>query len=300
MTGTIFNIQRFSVNDGPGIRTTVFLKGCPLHCVWCHNPESISPEKELMLHGDRCIRCGDCVAVCEQHAVRPDDGGFVTDREKCIQCGRCLEVCYAEARVLMGKEVTADEVMTEIVKDTVFFDQSSGGATFSGGEPLLQHQFLISLLEACKGKSIHTAVDTSGYTSTDILREVSRFVDLFLYDVKTLDEAVHQTFTGISNLRILDNLRLLIDWGKNVIVRVPIIPGINDNSEELRRIGVFVGSLKNIQEIHLLPYHRSGTEKYRRLGREYPLGEVQQPSPENLTMIASELRQFVPRVIVGG
>jgi len=300
MTGTIFNIQRFSVNDGPGIRTTVFLKGCPLRCAWCHNPESISPEKELMLHEDRCIRCGDCVAVCEQHAVRSHDGGFVTDREKCIQCGRCLDVCYAEARVLMGKEVTTDEVMNDLVKDTVFFDQSSGGATFSGGEPLLQHEFLISLLEACKGKSIHTAVDTSGYTSADILRDVSRFVDLFLYDVKTLDDAVHKKFTGVSNRRILENLGLLVKWGKNIIVRVPIIPGINDNSEELRRISVFVGSLKNIQEIHLLPYHRSGTEKYRRLGREYPFGEVQQPSPENLTMIASELRQFVPKVTVGG
>lgn len=300
MTGTIFNIQRFSVNDGPGIRTTVFLKGCPLHCTWCHNPESISPEKELMLHEDRCIRCGDCVAVCEQHAVLPDDGGFVTDREKCIQCGRCLDVCYAEARVLMGKEVTVDEVMTEIVKDTAFFDQSSGGVTFSGGEPLLQHQFLTLLLEACRRKSIHTAVDTSGYIPADILRDVSRYVDLFLYDVKTLDDAVHQKFTGVSNRRILENLRLLVDWGKNIIVRVPIIPGINDNLEELRRIGVFVGSLKNIQEIHLLPYHRSGTEKYRRLGGEYTLGEVQQPSAEKLAMIATELRQFVPRVIVGG
>ncbi len=232
MTGTIFNIQRFSVNDGPGIRTTVFLKGCPLHCAWCHNPESISPEKDLMLHEDRCIRCGDCVAVCEQHAIRSDNGGFVTDREKCIRCGRCLDVCYAEARVLMGKEVTADEVMAEIVKDTVFFDQSSGGVTFSGGEPLLQHQFLTSLLEACKKKAIHTAVDTSGHIPADILRDVSRSVDLFLYDVKTLDDAVHQKFAGVSNRRILENLRLLIDLGKEIIVRVPIIPEINDNLEE--------------------------------------------------------------------
>lgn len=245
MTGTIFNIQRFSVNDGPGIRTTVFLKGCPLHCAWCHNPESISPEKDLMLHEDRCIRCGDCVAVCEQHAIRSDNGGFVTDREKCIRCGRCLDVCYAEARVLMGKEVTADEVMAEIVKDTVFFDQSSGGVTFSGGEPLLQHQFLTSLLEACKKKAIHTAVDTSGHIPADILRDVSRSVDLFLYDVKTLDDAVHQKFAGVSNRRILENLRLLIDLGKEIIVRVPIIPEINDNLEE-SHVSVFLLDLSKI------------------------------------------------------
>ena len=300
MTGIVFNIQRFSVNDGPGIRTTVFLKGCPLHCKWCHNPESISPGSEIMLREDRCIRCGNCFAICEQHAVRQADGGFATDREICIQCGRCVDDCYSEARVLVGKEMTVIEVLAEVIKDVPFYDQSGGGVTFSGGEPLLQHEFLFSALQACKDRSIHTAVDTSGYGTPEVLEKVSPSVDLFLYDLKTLNDAKHRDFTRVPNRLILENLGRLVEWRKTIIVRIPIIPGINDSLEEIRNIGAYVESLKNIQEIDLLPYHTSGTEKYRRLGLDYPMEYAIQPSPESLEVMITELKKFVPRVVIGG
>ncbi len=299
-SGIIFNIMRYSVHDGPGVRTTVFLKGCPLHCKWCHNPESIARQKEIILREDRCLRCGDCVAVCEIGAIRQEGDRFVTTRELCIQCGRCIEVCCAEAREIVGKEMTTEEVMAEINKDIVFFDESGGGVTFSGGEPLLQHEFLLSLLQACKQKCIHTAIDTTGFTSPAILKRISEFVDLFLYDLKTLDDAKHREFTGVSNRLILENLRRLSQWRKHVIVRMPLIPGINDDEESIRQVGRYVSSLKNLNEIQVLPYHQTGLEKYRRLGLEYKMQDVAPPSPEILSRIVSELKQFVRIVAIGG
>ncbi len=298
MTGTVFNIQRFSVDDGPGIRTTIFLKGCPLRCQWCHNPESISPKKELILHENRCLRCGDCMKLCKNNAIISEDGKFVTLREFCLACGTCVELCYAEAREIVGKEMTTDEVMVEIEKDVVFFDESGGGVTFSGGEPLLQHEFLVELLEECGRKNIHRTVDTTGFTSPSILERVSRSVDLFLYDLKTLDDEKHQAYTGVSNRLILENLRRLAEWGKKVIVRIPILPGINDDPENVRQTGLFVASLGNISEVQLLAYHKTGIEKYHRLGEEYKLEEVLVPSAEHLDEIARELRNHIPVVTV--
>ena len=300
MAGTVFNIQRFCVNDGPGIRTTVFFKGCPLHCAWCHNPESISPEKEMLIRSDRCIRCGSCVDVCEHHAAHHIDDGVETVLEHCVQCGRCVEVCYAEARSIVGTEMTTDEVLHEIMKDTVFYDQSSGGATFSGGEPFLQHEFLFSLLQACKQNNIYTAVDTSGYTLPEILKRVSPFVDLYLYDIKTIDDGKHQSFTGVSNKLILQNLKNLMDWGKQVIVRVPLIPGFNDDLQSITGIGKFAASMRMITEIHILPYHETGIEKYHRLGKQY-FGEFLRPQPpEHIGMLVDELKKYVPKVCIGG
>jgi pyruvate formate lyase activating enzyme len=181
MVGTVFNIMRYAVNDGPGIRTTVFLKGCPLRCRWCHNPESILPGPELVLRGDRCIRCGACFDACEHGAVQRLDEAFVTSRKDCAACGRCVEVCPAAARELAGRQMTTGEVLAEIVRDTVFYDQSGGGATFSGGEPLLQSEFLLSLLEGCRGRAIHAAVDSSGYAPPVTLRAIAEATDLFLY-----------------------------------------------------------------------------------------------------------------------
>lgn len=300
LTGIVFNIQRFSVNDGPGIRTTVFLKGCPLHCPWCHNPESISPKKEIALRADRCIRCGDCLAACRNHAVVHTNGTYVTLRERCLDCGECVDVCVAEGRTIVGNEMTAAEVLSEIRKDVVFFDQSGGGATFSGGEPFLQHEFLLSLLLACRQQGIHTTVDTTGYTSPSILERVARHTDLFLYDLKTLDDERHQEYTGISNRRILGNLRLLATWNRRVIVRVPIIPGVNDDDDHLHAIGAFVGSLDTIEEIHVLPYHPAGIDKYQRLGREYAMASTTSPQKEKLLAMAALLRHHVPLVAVGG
>jgi pyruvate formate lyase activating enzyme len=300
MTGTVFNIQRFCVNDGPGIRTTVFLKGCPLHCAWCHNPESISPEKELLIRNDRCIRCGSCAEVCEHHAPHQTENGVTTTLGECVQCGRCVEVCYAEARSIVGAEMTTESVLREIMKDVVFFDQSGGGATFSGGEPFLQHEFLLSLVQACKENNIHTAVDTSGYTLPEILKCVSPFVDLFLYDIKTIDDGKHRAFTGVSNEVIKKNIKNLIDWGKNTIIRVPLIPGLNDDIQSISGIGKFAASMRMIEEIHILPYHKTGIEKYHRLGKKY-IGDFppSQP-PEQIAMMVEELKKYVRNVSIGG
>ncbi len=300
MTGLIFNIQRFSVNDGPGIRTTVFLKGCPLHCRWCHNPESISPHKELILREDRCVRCGDCMKLCKNGAIREEGGSYVTSRERCKQCGDCTKLCYAEAREIVGYEVTVDEIVREVEKDRVFFDESGGGVTFSGGEPLMQHEFLRSALEACKKRNFHTTVDTTGFTSASILESLSASVDLFLYDLKTLDDGKHREYTGVSNRTIIGNLRLLSRLGKNVIVRVPVIPGVNDGPEDIREIGTFVASLGNIPEIQLLPYHQTGVDKYSRLGVEYTMKRTATPTAERMHEIAGQLRTHVSLVSIGG
>jgi pyruvate formate lyase activating enzyme len=300
MKGLVFNIQRFSVNDGPGIRTTVFLKGCPLHCKWCHNPESISPDQQLLLRDDRCIRCGDCYSLCKNHAVRRVDGGFSTSRDACAECGECVEVCNSDAREIAGKGLTTEEVLREIEKDMVFYVQSGGGASFSGGEPFLQHEFLTALLQECKNKNIHTAVDTSGLTSPQILERVSEFVDLFLFDLKTLDDAKHVEFTGVSNFQILTNLKHLAKLGKHVIVRIPIIPGVNDGLVEIRAFGSFVSSLGNVREIHLLPYHTTGLEKYRRLGTKCEMYGALPPTADDLSVIMKELRMYVPSVCIGG
>ena len=300
MTGTIFNIQRYSINDGPGIRTTVFLKGCPLSCKWCHNPESISPGKEIIIREDRCIRCGECFLRCNYFAVKSLDGEYITDQETCAQCGRCVEVCFTDARAIVGKEMTVDDVMNEVEKDVIFYNQSGGGVTFSGGEPFLQHEFLIELLKASKQKNLHTAVDTSGYISSEILQKASRFIDLYLYDVKTLDNNIHKSFTGVSNKLILENLKRLTEWQKNIIVRVPLIPTLNDSLEAMQGIGYYVASLKSINEIHLLPYHRTGIEKYNRLGVEYSFKKDLMISKENLNKFQDELLRYIPTVVVGG
>ena len=300
MNGIISNIQHFSVNDGPGIRTTVFLKGCPLHCLWCHNPESISPLPEVALHPERCIRCGSCSATCRHHAVLLEDDTPVTLRELCHQCGECADACVAEARILIGANMSTEDVLAEIRKDLVFFARSNGGATFSGGEPLLQHEFLCSILAACREEHIHTAVDTSGHAPAQILERVAELAGLFLYDLKIMDDDLHQRFTGVSNRKILQNLRLLTQWRKPVIVRVPVIPEINDSVENIEAIGAFVERLGGIQEVHLLPYHHAGAEKYRRLGAASAMPSAEPPSAARLDDLAELLRRTIPIVAIGG
>jgi pyruvate formate lyase activating enzyme len=298
MTGLIFHIQRFSVNDGPGIRTTVFFKGCPLRCRWCHNPESISPFSQLLLREERCIRCGECASFCRNGAIRKIDGTYVTDRDICLVCGTCLAACNAEAREIVGREMTTDEVLSEVEKDRVFYDQSGGGITISGGEPLFQHEFLLSLLVASKEKSIHTTVDTTGYASPEILEHISKFVDLFLYDVKTLDDERHREFAGVSNRLILGNLRRLVGWGRHVIVRIPLITGVNDDEASIRGIGEFVQGLGGVSEIHVLPFHTTGIEKYRRLGMTYRFSAA--PSPDRIQIAVDKLKEYVDVVTSGG
>ena len=300
MTGLIFNIQRFSVYDGMGIRTTVFFKGCPLHCSWCHNPESLSLVREIALRSDRCIQCGDCMAICKNGAIYRENGSYVIHRERCLRCGECVDVCVADARALVGREMTVEEVMKEIRADASFFNQSGGGVTFSGGEPLLQHEFLLALLETCRMEGIHTTVDTTGFTSATILKSIAANTDLFLYDLKLFNDAMHREYTGVSNQIIFQNLKLLADWNKKVVIRIPLIPSLNDDEENIRALGAFVASLQKIQEIHLLPYHRSGIDKYQRIGMEYTLVTLAIPNHEMLQSAERMLKQYVPQVIVGG
>jgi pyruvate formate lyase activating enzyme len=298
--GIVFDIMHFSTRDGPGIRTTVFLKGCPLHCMWCHNPESQSSKPELLLRPNLCIACETCLEICPEGAITVNGGVITTDRTKCTLCGKCVEACTAEARAIVGREVTVREVMAEIEKDIPFYDQSGGGVTFSGGEALLQPEFLLALLKSCKEKGLHTALDTSGAVSWRVVERVRPYVDLFLYDLKALDDQVHKKFTGVSNRLILSNLRRLSELGHNIILRIPLIPGVNDRPETMAAIGGFAVSLPHLIGLDILPYHQAGVEKYRRLEKEYVLSGIMPPSIEKLESIAEVLKDFSLNVQVGG
>jgi len=299
MKGTVFDIKRFSIHDGPGIRTTVFLKGCPLSCWWCHNPEGQSPGPELVLRANRCIGCGACVEACPNGAIFSQNGLLRTDRGKCTLCGSCVEVCYTGAREIAGQVMTVEEVMAEIERDVPFYDGSGGGVTFSGGEPLLQRDFLLDLLRACRQRNVHTAVDTSGLAPPETVERVGELADLFLYDLKLMDEERHRRYTGVSNRLILENLRALAGQGRRVILRVPVVPGINDDDGNVRRIGELAAEL-GLDQVCLLPYHHTGADKYRRLGKDYLLPEVRPPSEERMEELAQVLRAFGLQVKVGG
>jgi len=290
-TGIIFNIQRYSIHDGPGIRTTIFLKGCPLNCWWCQNPESQLSGQEMVFWEDRCIGCGACSTICPSNVIQMKNRIPVTEKEKCLLCGKCIEKCPALAREIIGKKLTVEEVAKEVEKDLVFYEESGGGVTFSGGEPLRQPEFLEGLLNDCREKKIHTAVDTSGFISWGILNKICPKVDLFLYDLKLMDDEKHKKYTGVSNELILENLKKLSSVHHNIFIRFPIIPGINDDSQNIKKMGEFLSSLK-IAQINLLPYHYIGIDKYRRLGRTYKLVTTPPPSEEKLSEISGILRKF--------
>ena len=290
-TGIVFNIQRYSIHDGPGIRTTVFLKGCPLNCWWCQNPESKLSGQEMIFWGDRCIGCRACSTICPSDAIQIKNGIPVTEKEKCILCGKCIEKCPALAREMIGEKLTIEEVIKEIEKDLVFYEESGGGVTFSGGEPLGQSEFLEGLLNGCRDKKIHTAVDTSGYISWEILNKICPKVDLFLYDLKIMEDKRHKKYTGVSNELILENLKKLSLVHHNIFVRFPVIPGINDDYQNIKETGEFLSSLK-IAQVNLLPYHYIGIDKYKRLGKKYKLADIQPPSEEKLSKISVILRKF--------
>jgi pyruvate formate lyase activating enzyme len=299
-TGIVFDIKKFSIHDGPGIRTTVFFKGCPLNCWWCHNPESQLLGLEMMFQAKRCIRCGTCETVCTQGAISAKNGSVSTDLEKCTLCGACAESCYAEAREIVGREMTVTQVMAEVERDIAFYDESGGGATFSGGEPLLQPNFLLSLLRACKEQEIHTVVDTCGFASWKTLDSIREYVDLFLYDLKLLDGMRHQEFTGMSNRLILTNLQMLSKRGHNIVLRMPIIPGINDDEKNIRQTGSFAAASLGLDRVDILPYHHTAVDKYSRLKKNYELPEIRPPSDDRLVEIAQVLEGFGLQVRIGG
>lgn len=299
MEGCIFNIMKYSIHDGPGIRTTVFMKGCPLTCRWCHNPESQQVDRQAVRFPDRCIGCGKCAEVCTAGAIVIEDKRMRVDIKKCIGCGSCAEVCYADAVGMAGKAMTSVEVMKEVEKDNIFYEESGGGVTFSGGEPFMQHEFLLEMLKSCKKKGIHTAVDTCGFVRKDILAELSGFIDLFLYDLKMMDDDKHKKYTGVSNELILDNLKELTQLGKRIFIRIPIIPGINDDAN-LEETGKYLSSINGIEQINLLPYHNISIEKYKRLGEEYSLADIKTPSDDRMDEIAQRLKIFGFKIKIGG
>ncbi len=264
MEGFIFDIKKFAIHDGDGIRTTVFLKGCPLKCVWCHNPEGISGKASLAFYSHKCVNCGACVQVCPCHSFK--DGIHTFDSSSCIACGKCVDVCAAQALMIYGKTISVDELMPHLLEDKAFYDNSNGGVTLSGGECLLQPEFCAEVLKECKKNGIHTAVDTSGCVPWKSIERVMDYTDIFLYDVKAIDEDVHIKCTGVSNKIILENLKKLDAEGKKTEIRIPYVPDFNDNQVE--KIASFISGLKNVTKVRVLPYHDLARSKYNSLCME--------------------------------
>lgn len=300
ISGEIFDIKKYAIHDGPGIRTTVFFKGCPLSCWWCHNPESIQIAVQRMFRESRCIDCKDCIQSCPHDAIEDSAKGPQWLPSLCQYCQICADVCPSEAVEFIGKTMTIEEVMSEITKDTVFYDESEGGVTFSGGEPLLQPAFLLELLDACGHLDHHRTVDTSGYADTETLLSVADRTDLFLYDLKHMDPEKHHTYTGVSNEKILTNLKQLSDHGANIVVRLPIVPGINSDDENIDQTGAFLSKLSGVQRVDLLPYHCAATAKYKHLGLDCTIAETERPSEEHLKAIANRLGNYDLHVKIGG
>lgn len=300
MEGLIFDIKKYAIHDGPGIRTTIFFKGCPLHCPWCHNPEGIKKEPEIMVSPDRCIHCEQCVHVCSKGALCRHNEIITLDRQKCDLCRACLDVCYTRAIEFVGRHVTIEQIMKEIEKDRVFYDESGGGVTISGGEPLMQPEFLKILLRECKRRGIHTVCDTCGYTDPDVLRAVSEFVDLFLYDVKIINDKKHTHLTGASNEQILSNLQTLSQNRTPVHARIPIIPGITDDEENMQAIGSLLAPLAHIESVSLLHYHKTWVTKFRKLSMEREPYVVDPPTQALMEKIRKIFQSHGLKTSIGG
>ena len=310
--GFVSNVQRYSLQDGPGIRTTVFLKGCPLKCAWCHNPESMARRPQVVLLEARCLRCGACVGVCPQHQALERSRGLgaaddchtaidvLNSAGPCVLCGACIEACPTGAREMVGQRMTVPQVIEAIRADRIFYDDSGGGVTFSGGEPLLQSAFLGGLLRACRAEGIHTAVDTSGFASDSVLRTIAGLADLVLYDLKFIDDGGHVEFCGVSNRQILVNLETLDRIHRNIWIRIPVIPGINDRPEELTAMVRFIGRLSSVRQVNLLPYHRTGVHKFQRLGKPYLLANITPPSAEYMEAVAARFADAGLNIKIGG
>ena len=295
MHATILNIQRFSTHDGPGIRTTVFFKGCTNACVWCHNPESLHATPELQLFPDRCIGCGRCLDVCTVGAHENLDGVKVFHRDRCAGCGRCAEECFAQAIVLAGKQMTVDELMAEIVKDDVYYRQSGGGATFSGGEPVLAGEFLTRALKKCKAKGIHRILQTAGNYPWSKVEPMLPYLDLVMFDFKLWDATKHERYVGTRPEPIRENLTRMAETGIPLIVRTPVVGGVNDASGEIEAIAGFLSGLRNVKRYELLPYHALGNSKRATLGLgEAPAFEV--PSKKHMEALAAAANSFLPTV----
>lgn len=288
-----FDIKRYAINDGPGIRIVIFLKGCNLNCAWCHNPEGILPTQEQMYNPAKCIKCGTCVVACPETALALTEDGIVTDAGRCHLISLCAAVCPTKAIELSGRSLDVNEIMQEIEKERVFFEQSGGGVTFSGGEPMMHPDFLVRLLEECGSKGIHRAVDTAGLVSTEVLLRVAARTDLFLYDLKMMDAERHRKWTGVSNEKILENLRILAESGAQVIIRIPLVGGVNDDAENLEATARFIASLAGYKkQVNLLPYHKIAQTKYGKLGRPEEFQLFSEPTKSKLEEAIAIFQNF--------
>ncbi len=302
ISGTVFDIRRYSVHDGPGIRTTVFLKGCPLRCLWCHNPEGLSFSPEVLRRSERCIACGACVRACPRGIdPRAEAGG--PRCEGCPNFGACAEACPADALQLVGQRMSIPAVMDAVRADIPFYEESGGGVTFSGGEPLAQPEFILGLLEACRAEGIRSALDTSGFADRDLVVRAGTLADIVLFDLKLLDESRHRAVTGVSNVPILANLSALYEAGAHVLLRLPLIPGINDAPVDLEQMARSIASLASgagPQKAHILPYHSAAKGKYSLRGKTYAMGDTPEPSAEDLQRAAAVFEAAGISVTIGG
>jgi pyruvate formate lyase activating enzyme len=297
MKGIITDIQRFSIHDGPGIRSTVFFKGCNMRCAWCHNPETLEMDPQLEFFPDKCIGCGECAKICRFDAIKLEGGKPKISYELCTACGACAANCCAEALVMVGRSMTPEEVFREVNQDKAYYLDSGGGVTLSGGECFFQKSFALELLSLCKENGMHTAIETNIAAPWEDIEPLLPVVDLVMLDIKIMDDALHLEWTGISNKMILENFRLLAASGKPMIVRTPVIPGINDKADEIGAIAAFAARFPAVLYYELLPYNPLGTDKYRRLGLDYGLDHLRRPPKEKMLELARAAREKGIRVV---
>lgn len=300
-SGLIFDIKRYSINDGPGIRVTVFFKGCNLNCDWCHNPESISHKVQKMYSKNKCIGCNSCVENCTENACTLTIDGIITDTNKCKLCGKCADFCSTTATEISGRIETTQNILYIIQKETVFMDSSNGGVTFSGGEPLLQHKFLFELLDECGKKGIHRAIDTAGYIKTDVLLEAAKKTELFLFDLKMMDSDLHKKWTGVNNELILANLQKLAETGCEINIRIPLIVSINDDEKNIDDCARYISSLAGEKKkVNILPYHNIAQQKYVKLGLVYNSQNLEEPNKNKIQNIINHFSSYGIKAVIGG
>jgi pyruvate formate lyase activating enzyme len=297
----IFDIKRYAINDGPGIRITIFLKGCSLSCKWCHNPESIPSQQQKMYSSDKCIGSSECIKHCPNDALTLTPNGIVTNADLCAMCGKCAEVCPTKAMEMTGELMTVNQVMTQIKKETILMDKSEGGVTFSGGEPLLHHEFLLEMLDACGKEGIHRCIDTTGFANTKILLDVAEKSEHFLYDLKMMDSDKHKEWTGVPNEKILENLKILAATGMSMNIRIPLIKGVNDDDKNIHESAKFIAALEGKKPlINILPFHNIAEKKYEKLGQNYQKGTMDVPDLDRQEEVLIIFKSYGLNAIIGG